>query len=68
MEPGQVMIGGRLEQIGPSREELRERFKKVILLAGYKNPEPILQEWFDEYMKNVPDFIKMLEEYEEKYK
>lgn len=48
----------------PSKETLRERFRKVILKAGYQNPEPILEEWFEKYMDNVPEFVKMLEEYE----
>lgn len=50
----------------PNREELRKRFLNVIRLAGYRDgaPEAICNQWFDEYMKNVPEFVKMLEEYE----
>lgn len=52
-----------------TREQLRERFHKVILGAGY--PEPgatrILNRHFDEYMDHdVPEFVKMLVEYETK--
>jgi len=46
------------------REALRERFRKVILGAGYKSAEGILAEWFDKYMQNVPEFVRMLESYE----
>jgi len=48
----------------PDREALRERFRKVILGAGYASADGILAEWFDKYMENVPEFVKMLEEYE----
>lgn len=56
-----------------SKAELRERFRKVILSAGYKNPEPILEEWFEKLsfaneplVPNAvhPEFIEMLESYE----
>jgi hypothetical protein len=51
---------------------LRERFRNVIILAGYqgKAVEGILEEWFEKYYAD-PDrakFIKMLEEYEQRYK
>ena len=38
----------------------------VIRLAGYQDgaPEKICSEWFDKYMENVPEFIKMMENYE----
>ena len=47
-------------------EVTRERFHKVILGAGYgeQAAQSILAEWFDQYMTNFPEFIKMLEEYE----
>lgn len=50
-----------------SRSELRERFRKVILGAGYGEPyaECVLTDYFDEYMKDVPKFVKMLESYEQ---
>lgn len=47
-----------------ARAVLRDRFRRVIISAGYTNPEPILDEHFDRYMENVPEFVKMLEEYE----
>jgi len=31
------------------KEAFRERFRKVILMAGYKDPGPILAEWFEPY-------------------
>lgn len=37
-------------------------------MAGYKNPEPILAEYFEKYLENIPEFTKMLSEYEEDYK
>ena len=47
----------------------RERFRNVILLAGYKNPEPILEEWFEKYWAGDRGlFFAMLKEYEEDYK
>ena len=47
------------------RPYLKERFRKVILMAGYTNPEPILEEWFEKYMQgDVEEFVKMLESYE----
>lgn len=50
-----------------TREQLYERFHKVILGAGY--PEPgatrILNRHFDEYMAaGVPEFVQMLVDYE----
>ena len=55
------------------KEVLRERFRKVILMAGYQNPEPILAEWFEKYYNDSQDpgqsqFIAMLERYEQEYK
>lgn len=51
------------------RAALRERFINVIKLAGYKNnaPESICNEYLDRYMANVPEFVKMLEDYERNY-
>lgn len=51
------------------RDVLYERFRKVIVMAGYKNgaPQRILDEYFEQYMGNIPEFVKMLEEYETKY-
>jgi hypothetical protein len=51
----------------PTREELRTRFLNVIRGAGYKGeaPEKICEEWFEKYMQNVPEFVKMLESYEQ---
>jgi len=45
---------------------LRERFHKVILGAGYSEAaaQGILDEWFDKYMLDIPRFVTMLEEYE----
>lgn len=45
------------------REILYERFRNVIIGAGY-NPQPILEDFFDLYMGDVPKFVAMLEEYE----
>jgi hypothetical protein len=58
------------QQQPPDREALRERFRKVIIMAGYKGeaPDKILAEYFDTYMEDVPKFIKMLEEYETEYR
>lgn len=49
-----------------ARELLRARFKRVILGAGYSErvAESILAQWFELYLKDIPKFIKMLEEYE----
>lgn len=49
-----------------SRANLEQRFIKVIRGAGYVNDalERICAEHIDAYMKNIPEFIKMLEEYE----
>ena len=46
--------------------DLRERFHKVILGAGYSEnaSQGILAEYFDQYMQDVPEFVKMLEAYE----
>lgn len=45
---------------------MRERFHKVILSAGYSEEaaQSILDKYHDEYMKDFPAFIKMLESYE----
>ena len=45
---------------------MRERFRSVILKAGYtpEAAESILARHFDEYMQNIPEFVKMLESYE----
>jgi len=51
------------------REALRERFRRVIIKAGYasNNGEKILAEYFDKYMAgDRTEFIQMLEEYERK--
>jgi hypothetical protein len=50
----------------PDREMLRIRFLNVIRGAGYVNdaPESICNRYLDEYMKDVPAFIKMMEDYE----
>lgn len=44
----------------------RVRFTNVIRGAGYKNdaPERICAEYLDEYLKDLPSFRAMLEEYE----
>lgn len=49
-----------------TREQLYERFHKVIRCAGYGEPQAqmILEEWFEKYMTDVPEFVKMLVEYE----
>jgi len=48
-------------------EELRERFRKVILGAGYATADRILEEWFPKYIAgDRAAFIKMLVEYETK--
>jgi hypothetical protein len=63
-------MGGTFPNPQPSqneqREHLRERFLNVIRMAGYRDgaPESICNEWFDKYMENVPEFIKMMEDYE----
>jgi len=46
---------------------LRERFRNVILGAGYTNPAPIIAQYFEIYMEpsNVEGFLKMLCEYEQ---
>lgn len=51
-----------------TREQLRERFHKVILGAGYGEgaAQAILEEYFERYMNDVPDFVKMLAAYETK--
>lgn len=48
---------------------LRARFLKVIWLAGYRNdvPERICAEYFDEYVADIPGFVAMLKDYEDKY-
>ena len=46
------------------REILYERFRNVILGAGYTNPQYILEDFFDLYMGDIPRFVAMLEEYE----
>lgn len=54
----------------PTREELRVRFLNVIRLAGYTGdaPEQICNEWLDKQIqKGIPDFIKMMEDYEAQY-
>ena len=58
----------QLPQQPQTREQLRERFRAVIIKAGYVtyNGEKILAEYFDEYMKDIPGFVAMLEEYEKK--
>jgi hypothetical protein len=50
-------------------EQLRDRFHRVILGAGYQEAaaQGILAEYFDQYMKDVPRFIEMLRDYEEGY-
>ena len=47
-------------------EQLRERFRKVIIGAGYSGDAPgaILAEWFDKYIVDIPKFEAMLERYE----
>jgi len=49
---------------GHTRAALRERFLKVIRGAGYSDGISILNEYFDQYMADIPNFVKMLEEYE----
>lgn len=45
---------------------LRERFHKVILGAHYSEEaaQGILDRYFNEYMKDIPAFVRMLESYE----
>lgn len=54
-----------VEQI-PDREHLRERFRAVIIGAGYSESaaDSILAEYLEPYLKDVPNFIAMLERYE----
>lgn len=53
-----------------TRATLRLRFLNVIRLAGYREnaPERICNEHLDEYMKDIPSFVKMLEDYERQYR
>lgn len=52
---------------GTLRETLRIRFLNVIRGAGYREgaPEKICAKNLDKYMLDVPEFIKMLESYEQ---
>ena len=45
---------------------LRERFRRVILSAGYtpEAAESILAKWFEVYLKDLDKFVVMLREYE----
>ena len=62
---GQVI---RVPKPQSERDVLRERFRKVIRMAGYTRPERILGEYFDVYMNgDRAEFISMLEDYEKKY-
>ena len=67
---GERCGGGNLIDPQPLRRDrpyLRERFRRVIIKAGYSsnNGEKILAEWFDRYMQDdVELFVKMLEDYE----
>ena len=47
-------------------DQLRERFHRVILGAGYSEiaAQSILQEWFGKYLQDVRSFTEMLERYE----
>lgn len=48
-------------------QSLRERFRNVTVLAGYRNggPERIVEQWYDFLMnKGREGFVQMLEEYE----
>ena len=64
-------IRGQLTRIPKPQSErdiLRERFRRVIRMAGYARPERILGEYFDVYMNgDRAEFIAMLEDYEKKY-
>lgn len=59
-----MILGREVPDGNNDREQLRERFRRVILSAGYQSADRILAEWFDKYTTNVPEFISMLEEYE----
>jgi hypothetical protein len=66
---GSPLSRAEVEAIGKDVEveELRGRFRKVILGAGYTTADRILAEWFPKYIAgNRADFIKMLVEYETK--
>ena len=45
---------------------LRARFLQVTRLAGYEGTQ-IVEKHFEDYMTNVPEFEKMLEDYELRY-
>jgi hypothetical protein len=48
-------------------QSLRDRFRNVTILAGYRNggPERIVDQWYDFLMnRGREEFIRMLEEYE----
>ncbi len=49
------------------RDILRDRFRAVIIGAGYgpRAVDSILEEYFEKYMQDVPQFETMLKEYEE---
>lgn len=47
-----------------ARAALKERFRKVILGAGYKSADGILAEYFDKYMEDPGPFMEMLGSYE----
>lgn len=49
------------------RVVMRARFLQVVRLAGYSDGTKIVEKHFEEYMKDVRDFTKMLQEYEYKY-
>ena len=63
---GWYTLGGKCVDTNPvDREKLRKRFVAVIASRGYKDPEAICNQHFDEQMKDVSKFIAMLEEYEQ---
>lgn len=65
--PSEWRTPENIAPVNDPRPALKERFHKVILLAGYTEEasQQILTEWFDEYMKDVPKFEAMMKNYED---
>ena len=54
----------------PDRAALSKRLHNVVLLAGYTAgyADKVVAEYLDSYMQDMPQFLRMMDAYEQRYK
>ncbi len=69
---GAPLTSAEIADIGkqPDRAALSKRFHNVVILAGYpaSYADKVVAEYLDSYMQDMPQFLAMMQQYEDDYK